>query len=195
MNTSDNPSYEEYVVGSDDQDLLKMFLARDLAIVKYVLPGDYIGLRTREYLAADLLTALNLLYPEWETNVSGDENGVSFGNGNLHEFHTTSLKAINDGLSVLQRNIKNLIAVMEPENAHNKSSSSVDDENVQSQSTGEETPVTGESSGESGGETRCERCTNCGQPASRAQAALSAGDTPAVPRDPQPTTIPESQVA
>lgn len=136
MNTSDNPSYEEYVVGSDDQDLLKMFLARDLAIVKYVLPGDYIGLRTREYLAADLLTALNLLYPEWETNVSGDENGVSFGNGNLHEFHTTSLKAINDGLSVLQRNIKNLIAVMEPENAHNKSSSSVDDGIEQSKSTG-----------------------------------------------------------
>ncbi|STY84666.1 hypothetical protein [Mobiluncus mulieris] len=181
MNTSDNPSYEEYVVGSDDQDLLKMFLARDLAIVKYVLPGDYIGLRTREYLAADLLTALNLLYPEWETNVSGDENGVSFGNGNLHELHTTSLKAINDGLSVLQRNIKNLIAVMEPENAHNKSSSSVDNGNVQSQSTGEETPTSGES-----------RCEHCGKPN---QAALTAADTPAAPRDPQPTTIPESQVA
>ena len=75
------------------------------------------------------------------------------------------------------------------------SSSSVDNENVQSQSTGEETPVTGESSGESGGETRCERCTNCGQPASRAEVALTAGDTPAAPRDPQPTTIPESQVA
>ncbi|MCU9974452.1 hypothetical protein FYZ34_11695, partial [Mobiluncus mulieris] len=37
--------------------------------------------------------------------------------------------------------------------AHNESSSSVDNGNVQSQSTGEETPVTGESSGESGGET------------------------------------------
>ena len=60
------------------------------------------------------------------------------------------------------------------------SSSSVDNENVQSQSTGEETPT--------GGESRCE---HCGKPN---QAALSAADTPAVPRDPQPTT-PESQVA
>lgn len=29
----------------------------------------------------------------------------------------------------------------------------------------------------------------------RAEAALPAADTPAAPRDPQPTTIPESQVA
>ena len=55
--------------------------------------------------------------------------------------------------------------------AIHKFSSSVDDGIGQSDSTGEETPVTGESSGES-------RCEHCGQPASRAQAALSAADTP-----------------
>ncbi|MCV0012925.1 hypothetical protein FYW02_00420, partial [Mobiluncus mulieris] len=64
---------------------------------------------------------------------------------------------------------------------HDKSSSSVDSENAHSQSTGEETPTSGES-----------RCEHCGKPN---QAALTAADTPAVPRDPQPTTIPESQVA
>ncbi|MCU9974454.1 hypothetical protein [Mobiluncus mulieris] len=56
---------------------------------------------------------------------------------------------------------------------HDKSSSSVDSENAHSQSTGEETPT--------GGESRCE---HCGKPN---QAALTAADTPAVPRDPQPT--------
>ncbi|WP_249290384.1 hypothetical protein [Mobiluncus mulieris] len=57
------------------------------------------------------------------------------------------------------------------------SSSSVDDGNVQSQSTGEETPVTGESSGES-------RCEHCGKP-NQAEAALTAAEP--APHEPQPT--------
>ncbi|MCU9993614.1 hypothetical protein FYZ36_03125, partial [Mobiluncus mulieris] len=54
---------------------------------------------------------------------------------------------------------------------HDKSSSSVDNENAHSQSTGEETPTSGES-----------RCEHCGKPN---QAALTAAEP--APHEPQPT--------
>ncbi|WP_249290385.1 hypothetical protein [Mobiluncus mulieris] len=75
----------------------------------------------------------------------------------------------------------NLMLTTSVLNAHKNTSSSVDGDDCTSDSTGEETPTSGES-----------RCEHCGKPN---QAALTAADTPAAPRDPQPTTIPESQVA
>lgn len=132
------PAIETLGVPIKNVETAKKLLHRAHLVLDTITPDAIASRETWDYLWNDLNLVIRLLTPQRESRVNSNKHRASTSDRNLHETNPASLQTLNDIISIFGGNIKTLIAVIEPENTHDKSSSPVDNRTEQADSTGED---------------------------------------------------------